>query len=59
MLVHRSAPNATDHDRRALLYSYGPSEHRHMSEIFAEMAATRRRRRDQQSRQSATTDATP
>ncbi len=31
-LVHRSLPNRTDGDRRALLFSYQPSGHRHMRE---------------------------
>ena len=32
LLVHRSAPNRTKHDRRALLYSYQPTGRRHLRE---------------------------
>jgi ectoine hydroxylase-related dioxygenase (phytanoyl-CoA dioxygenase family) len=34
-LVHRSLPNRTDGDRRALLYSYQPVGHPHMLELNA------------------------
>jgi len=32
-LVHRSLPNRSDVDRRALLYSYQPSGHPHLREL--------------------------
>ena len=32
-LVHRSGPNKTDGDRRALLYSYQPKGHPHALEL--------------------------
>ena len=32
LLVHRSAPNRTKQDRRALLYSYQPTGRRHLRE---------------------------
>lgn len=32
-LVHRSLPNTSEHDRRALLYSYQPAGHPHAREI--------------------------
>ncbi len=32
-LVHRSLPNRSDADRRALLYSYQPSGHPHLREL--------------------------
>ena len=31
-LVHRSLPNRSDEDRRALLYSYQPAGHPHLSD---------------------------
>jgi phytanoyl-CoA dioxygenase PhyH len=33
-LVHRSAPNRTDKDRRALLFSYQPVGHPHLGELI-------------------------
>jgi ectoine hydroxylase-related dioxygenase (phytanoyl-CoA dioxygenase family) len=33
-LVHQSAPNTSDSERRALLYSYQPAGFRHMRETF-------------------------
>jgi ectoine hydroxylase-related dioxygenase (phytanoyl-CoA dioxygenase family) len=35
-LVHRSLPNTSDHDRRALLYSYQPAGHPHGRDIVYE-----------------------
>jgi hypothetical protein len=32
-LVHRSSPNRSDEDRRALLYSYQPAGHPHLSQL--------------------------
>jgi ectoine hydroxylase-related dioxygenase (phytanoyl-CoA dioxygenase family) len=32
-LVHRSLPNQSDRDRRALLYSYQPTGHPHAAEL--------------------------
>jgi len=34
MVVHRSAPNASDHDRRALLFSYQPAGYPHSREAL-------------------------
>lgn len=34
-LVHRSLPNRSDHDRRALLYSYQPKGHPHSLELHS------------------------
>ena len=39
-LVHRSLPNRSDADRRALLYSYQPSGHPHLREL-TKLAASR------------------
>jgi ectoine hydroxylase len=33
LLVHRSAPNRSDKDRRALLYSYQPAGEPHLREL--------------------------
>ena len=41
LLVHRSAPNRTRADRRALLYSYQPSGRRHLRDVV--FAPNRRR----------------
>ena len=38
LLVHRSLPNLSEHDRRALLYSYQPSGRRHSIEGFMQLA---------------------
>lgn len=43
-LVHRSMPNLSDSDRRALLYSYQPAGYPHNSEVRARMAAERRQK---------------
>ena len=37
-LVHRSLPNQSPHDRRALLYSYQPAGRRHSIDGFKELA---------------------
>jgi len=42
-LVHMSQPNRSDKERRALLFSYCPDEHRHMRDVFRE-------KREQQSK---------
>ncbi len=34
LLVHRSSPNRSESDRRALLYSYQPAGHRHAREYI-------------------------
>ncbi|MDO8431726.1 MAG: phytanoyl-CoA dioxygenase family protein [Candidatus Binatus sp.] len=41
-LVHRSAPNRTDKDRRALLYSYQPAGHPHLGELIKLLPPTER-----------------
>jgi len=38
LLVHRSLPNLSEHDRRALLYSYQPAGRRHSIEGFMSLA---------------------
>jgi hypothetical protein len=38
LLVHRSLPNLSEHDRRALLYSYQPAGRRHSIEGFMQLA---------------------
>ena len=38
LLVHRSLPNLSAHDRRALLYSYQPAGRRHSIEGFMQLA---------------------
>ena len=38
LLVHRSLPNLSAHDRRALLYSYQPAGRRHSIEGFQQLA---------------------
>jgi phytanoyl-CoA hydroxylase len=40
-LVHRSLPNRSAHDRRALLYSYQPAGHPHLSEVRARVGPAR------------------
>ena len=42
LLVHKSLPNTSDDDRRALLYSYQPGGMRHVTEIARENAAAER-----------------
>jgi hypothetical protein len=37
LLVHRSLPNASDHDRRVLLYSYQPAGRRKLIDGFAKL----------------------
>jgi hypothetical protein len=39
-LVHRSLPNTSDHDRRALLYSYQPAGNPHAREITLNLKLT-------------------
>jgi phytanoyl-CoA hydroxylase len=42
LLIHMSEMNTSDRERRALLFSYGPNDQRHMSDILAEeMSAAR------------------
>ena len=41
LLVHMSEQNTSDRERRALLFSYGPHDQRHMSEVLAEEMAPR------------------
>ena len=41
LLVHMSEMNTSDRERRALLFSYGPSNQRHLSDILAERMARR------------------
>jgi ectoine hydroxylase-related dioxygenase (phytanoyl-CoA dioxygenase family) len=38
-LVHQSAPNTSDTERRALLYSYQPAGFRHIRDMFPEPRA--------------------
>ena len=42
LLVHRSLPNLSEHDRRALLYSYQPAGRRHSIESFMELAGRKK-----------------
>jgi ectoine hydroxylase-related dioxygenase (phytanoyl-CoA dioxygenase family) len=35
LLVHMSEMNISDRERRALLFSYGPTNQRHLTEILA------------------------
>jgi ectoine hydroxylase len=44
-LVHQSAPNRSERERRALLWSYQPPGHPHMLEIMRRAAAERAKRR--------------
>ena len=41
-LVHQSAPNRSDADRRAMLYSYQPAGLTHMIEKFRALDVSRR-----------------
>jgi hypothetical protein len=50
LLVHKSDPNRSDRDRRALLYSYQPSGHSHMLDIS-------RRQREEREAAKATTSS--
>lgn len=43
LLVHCSAPNRSDRERRALLYSYQPAGHRTMHDSLVALAAERER----------------
>lgn len=43
-LVHRSMPNLSNSDRRALLYPYQPAGYPHNSDVRARMAAERRQK---------------
>jgi Phytanoyl-CoA dioxygenase (PhyH) len=45
MLVHCSAPNRSNRERRALLYSYQPAGHRTMVDALVTLAAERARER--------------
>jgi ectoine hydroxylase-related dioxygenase (phytanoyl-CoA dioxygenase family) len=38
LLVHRSLPNLSDHDRRLLLFSYQPAGRRHSLDGFKQLA---------------------
>jgi hypothetical protein len=40
LLVHQSQPNRTDHDRRALLYSYQPAGFPHLLEHYRSLTGT-------------------
>jgi len=42
LLVHRSLPNLSEQDRRALLYSYQPAGRRHSVESFKELVGRRK-----------------
>ena len=42
LLVHRSLPNLSEHDRRALLYSYQPAGRRHSIDGFMELAGRKK-----------------
>jgi ectoine hydroxylase len=44
LLVHQSAPNRSDRERRALLWSYQPAGHPHMLEMMRRSAAQRAKR---------------
>ena len=39
LLIHRSQPNPSDNDRRALLYTYQPAANRHTLEDLRKLSA--------------------